>query len=83
MTDCCGNLGSRHVLALKSLAMDRINYLILGEFPRGIGYGILAELMRRGLVEMGISERFRGKAGWRITACGLECEARKGLDTPP
>jgi hypothetical protein len=76
MTDCCFGLGRRHVRALKTLALDRMNYLILGEFPRGIGYGILEELMRRGLAEMGISERFRGKAGWRITARGIACEAK-------
>jgi hypothetical protein len=49
------------------------NYLIICEFPRGVGYGMLAELMRRGLAGMGISERFQSKAGWRITALGLEC----------
>lgn len=73
----CRGLKPRYIEALTRLGEDEKHFLVLGEFPRGIGYGILAELMRRGLTEMGISERFRGKAGWRITALGLHCLASR------
>jgi hypothetical protein len=81
MTDRCTDLSRRHYAALGAMADDKMNFLTLGEFPRGIGFGILAELMRRGLAERGISERFQGKTGWRITAWGLSCVAAENSGT--
>ncbi|TCH97629.1 hypothetical protein EJV46_16045 [Roseococcus sp. SYP-B2431] len=74
-------LDRRHLAALATMAGDRMSYLVLGELPRGIGHGIMHELMRQELVEMGISHRFPGKAGWRITARGLEVAGAAGFQT--
>lgn len=79
----CRDLKPRHIVALVRMRDDERNFLVLGEFPRGIGHGILAELMRRGQAAMGISERFRGKAGWRITASGLQCLASRLAGAKP
>ncbi len=76
----CQDLKPRYLQAMATLGADAQHFLVLGELPRGIGYGIIAELMRRGLAEMGISEKFRGKGGWRITALGLECLAFRSTD---
>lgn len=69
------SLRRRHRAALVIFELRRADYLILGELPRGIGDATILDLIRMGLIEMGISERFIGKAGWRITDAGAAlCE---------
>jgi hypothetical protein len=62
----------RQLAALREMQACRNQYLTLGELPRGVGRGIMVRLAARGLVEIGMSERFCCREAWRITQGGLK-----------
>jgi hypothetical protein len=58
--------------ALREMRTCGDRYLTLGELPRGVGRGIMEQLVARGFVEAGLSERFCRREAWRITPDGFE-----------
>jgi hypothetical protein len=65
-------ISNRQIAALREMQACKDRYLTLGELPRGVGRGIMVQLVARGFVEAGLSERFCCREAWRITCDGLE-----------
>jgi hypothetical protein len=61
----------RQLDALRGMQSISGRYLSLGELPRGVGRGIMAQLTELGWAETGQSDRFSCRMGWRITLDGL------------
>jgi hypothetical protein len=61
----------RQLNALREMQSINGRYLTLGELPRGVGPGIMAQLTELGWAESGQSDRFSCRVGWRITLDGL------------
>jgi|SRR5665213_1748232 len=63
-------LTNRERRALERLSLDRGEFLIKGKFPSGIAAGTLDGLVELGLAERGLSARYVGLEGYRITPDG-------------
>lgn len=74
------NRRERRLLERLSETNPTDDYHISGQLPSGVGQQSIKGLLELGLIEAGVSKRFPGQPGWRITNDGWRSMYGRTLD---